>query len=138
MHDDAPTSASFESVWDQAITNDGEVGRMSNQHVEDPPNLSGNSKIFQTVRRGGKTGKVSSALKSIQFASRGRPDGSTAIEPAGAHDGSSKCTVNRTRNEAPSQPKPMSAADGSSPMLAPCGSTEAWNEWLKLIHHEVF
>ena len=31
VHDDASTSASFESALDQAITNDGEVGRMSNQ-----------------------------------------------------------------------------------------------------------
>ena len=58
VHDDASTSVSFESVWDQAITNDGEVGRMYNQHVEDPLNLSGNCKGFQTVRRGGKTSRT--------------------------------------------------------------------------------
>ena len=58
VHDDASTSISFDSAWDQAIANDGEVDRMPNQHVEDPPNRSGNSKGFQTVRRGGKTGKV--------------------------------------------------------------------------------
>ena len=116
-----------------ASGNDGEVGRMPKQHVEDLPNRGGNGKGFQTVRRGGKTAKAALDFKSVQFASRGRLDGSTAIKPAGADDGSSRCIVSRKRKEASFHPKPMVAVDGSIPEPAPRRSPEAWNEWLKCI-----
>ena len=118
---------------------------MPNQHVEDPPNLGGDEKGHKMVRRGGKILKSSPTHKTVQFASRVRPDGSTAIEHAGADVGSSRCTVNRKRNEAPSQPKATSAGDGCGDTVraqtvlgkarnpAPCRSTQAWNEWLEFI-----
>ena len=52
VHDDASTSFDStgvedkDSAWDQVIANDGEVGRVPKQHVEDPPIRGGNSKGF--------------------------------------------------------------------------------------------